>query len=118
MVEGGSGTGFATETFERLRVMSHVLRHELERDEATKLGVLSLIDDTHPAPAELLDDAVVRDGLSDHGAQAEMVGMRGRGSQRIRGSSRENSQKVSVALFSWAYERMVKKAFAAGAASQ
>ncbi|MGA8622830.1 MAG: hypothetical protein WB660_30440 [Candidatus Sulfotelmatobacter sp.] len=28
--------------------------------------VLSLVDNTHPAAAQLLDDAVVRDGLPDH----------------------------------------------------
>jgi hypothetical protein len=27
--------------------------------------VLSLVDNTHPAAAQLLDDAVVRDGLVD-----------------------------------------------------
>jgi len=31
--------------------------------------VLGLVDDTHPPAAQLLDDAVVRDGLADH-AQA------------------------------------------------
>jgi len=29
-------------------------------------SVLGLVDDTHPSTAELLDDAVVRDGLADH----------------------------------------------------
>ena len=29
-------------------------------------GVLGLVDDTHAATAQLLDDAVVRDGLADH----------------------------------------------------
>jgi hypothetical protein len=28
--------------------------------------VLSLVNHTHPTPAQLLDDAVVRDGLADH----------------------------------------------------
>ena len=31
--------------------------------------VLGFVDHTHPAAAQLLDDAVVRDGLTDHGAQ-------------------------------------------------
>ena len=31
-----------------------------------KVYVLCLVDHTHPATAELLDDAVVRDGLADH----------------------------------------------------
>jgi hypothetical protein len=36
---------------------------QVQRDETT---VLSFIDDTHPAATELLYDAVVGDGLSDH----------------------------------------------------
>ncbi len=40
---------------------------ELESNKATELHILSLVDDTHPATAELLDDSVVRDGLTDHG---------------------------------------------------
>ena len=30
-------------------------------------GVLSLVDHAHPAATEFLDDAVMRDGLADHG---------------------------------------------------
>ena len=39
---------------------------ELQSHEAAEFGVLGLVDHTHAAPAELLDDAVVRDGLADH----------------------------------------------------
>jgi hypothetical protein len=31
-----------------------------------ELGVLRFIDNTHPTAAQLLDDAVVRNGLADH----------------------------------------------------
>ena len=48
--------------------MSDIFGQELQRNETSKLGVLSLVDDTHPAAAEFLDDAVVRDGLANHGA--------------------------------------------------
>ena len=33
-----------------------------------ELHVLGFVDHTHPSAAEFLDDAVVRDGLTDHGA--------------------------------------------------
>ena len=33
---------------------------------ATQASVLSLVNYTHPASAQLLQDAVVRDGLADH----------------------------------------------------
>jgi alkylation response protein AidB-like acyl-CoA dehydrogenase len=41
-------------------------RQKLQRHRAVKLRILGLVDDTHPAFAELLGDAVVRDGLADH----------------------------------------------------
>jgi hypothetical protein len=52
--------------FQRLRVLRHIVGQEFESDKATKVGVLGLIDHAHPTAAELLHDAVVRDGLADH----------------------------------------------------
>src|ERR1700704_1705516 len=65
MIQGRRGTSFSAEPFERLWVSGNIFRKELQGDEATKLRVLGLVDDTHPAAAQLLDDAVVRDGLAD-----------------------------------------------------
>src|ERR1039458_928883 len=65
----GGGLGFAVEAAERLRVFAYVVRQEFERDKATDFDILSLVDDTHAATAELLDDAIVRDGLTDHQGQ-------------------------------------------------
>jgi hypothetical protein len=31
-----------------------------------ELGVLGLVDDTHPTATQLFKDAIVRDGLADH----------------------------------------------------
>ncbi len=45
----------------------YILWQKLERDETAETGVLRLINNSHPAATELLDDAVVRDGLADHG---------------------------------------------------
>jgi hypothetical protein len=50
-----------------LRVLSNLVRQELQGDKAVQLYVLSLIDHTHPAATKLLDDPVVRDGLANHG---------------------------------------------------
>jgi hypothetical protein len=44
----------------------HVIGEKLERDKAAKLGVFGLVDHTHPTTAQLLNDAVVRDGSTDH----------------------------------------------------
>jgi hypothetical protein len=43
-----------------------MLGEELKRDGALQLGVLGLIDDTHAAFAELLDDLVARGGRANH----------------------------------------------------
>jgi hypothetical protein len=48
-----------------VRVLCHMIRPELESHRATEFDILSLVDNTHPAAPELLDDAVVRDGLID-----------------------------------------------------
>jgi hypothetical protein len=63
MVESRGGKSFTSEAFKRLRVMGDIFRQELQRDETTKLGVLGFVDDTHASTTELLDDAVMRDGL-------------------------------------------------------
>jgi len=42
---------------------------EFQGDTATQLRILGLIHHTHAATAQLLDDAVVRDGLADHGRE-------------------------------------------------
>ena len=66
MVQGGGGLGFAPEAVQGLRVLGDIVGQEFERDEATERGVFGLVDHTHAAAAQLLDDAVVRDGLADH----------------------------------------------------
>ena len=45
------------------------LGQKFQGDKAAEPHILGLVDDTHPATAQLLNDAVVRDGLADH-AQA------------------------------------------------
>jgi hypothetical protein len=48
--------------------ISYALRgQDLERDGATQLGVLNLVNHTHAPAAELLQDAIVADGRADHG---------------------------------------------------
>ena len=66
MIQGRGGASFAAETFQGLRVSRNIVRQEFESDEAAKFGVLGLVDHTHAAATEFLDDAVVRDGLADH----------------------------------------------------
>ncbi len=66
MIQRGGGLGFTLEAAKGLRVFGDVVRKELESHEAAEFHVLGFVDDAHPAAAQLLDDAVVRDGLADH----------------------------------------------------
>src|ERR1019366_4451672 len=66
MVEGRRGTRLPAKAFQHLRVFCDVFRQELQSDKATEFGVLGLIDHPHSTTAQLLHDAVVRDGLADH----------------------------------------------------
>src|SRR5215469_1241344 len=66
MVEGRRRFGLSLETAEHLWISRDIIGQEFESDETVQLDVLRFIDDTHSPTAELLDDAIVRDGLADH----------------------------------------------------
>src|SRR5215471_21755670 len=66
MVQSGGGARFTLKTLQSLAVLGKMLRQELQGDEAAELGVLGLIDHTHPAATELLHDAVMRNGSAYH----------------------------------------------------
>ena len=70
MVQSGGGPRFALEPAQRLPVARQVVRQELEGHEATESSVLRFVDHAHAAAAELLDDAVVGEGLADQGVSA------------------------------------------------
>ena len=46
--------------------MAEIFRQEFKRHEAAEPEVFGFIHHPHPAAADLLQDAVVRDGLADH----------------------------------------------------
>jgi hypothetical protein len=66
MVQSRSSLGFAAKALERLGVLGQFFREEFESDKTVEPGVFSLVDHTHPPAAQLLDDAIVRNGLADH----------------------------------------------------
>jgi len=72
MTEGGCCTRFAAEPFQGLLVMRHFRGQKLQSYEAAEASVLGLVHHPHAAAAELLDDAVMRDGLADHECSGEM----------------------------------------------
>jgi len=66
MDEGGSGPCVPLETAERPWVVSDFTRQKLESDKALDPSVLGLVNHSHPAAAQLLDDAVMGNSLADH----------------------------------------------------
>jgi hypothetical protein len=64
MIKRGSGTSFAAETLKGLWILGDIVRQKLECHETVESGVLRLVDRTHAAATQLLQNAVVRDGRS------------------------------------------------------
>jgi hypothetical protein len=69
MVQGRGSLSLPLETAESLRIPGDLIGEELQGDETVQLYVLSLVDHAHAAATEFFDDAVVRDGLADHGIE-------------------------------------------------
>jgi hypothetical protein len=55
MIESGSGSSFAAETLECLRVLRNVPRKKLKRNETPELSIFRFINNTHATTAQLLD---------------------------------------------------------------
>src|SRR6202011_3248595 len=66
VIESGCGFGLSQQTLFSALIGRDFCWQELNRDFTVEPRVLSQVDHTHPATAQLLDDAVVRDGLTDH----------------------------------------------------
>jgi hypothetical protein len=66
VIEGGGGLRFTPEPLLRLVAQEEPLGKELERHPAAEPRILGLVDDTHAPAAELLEHAIVGDGLADH----------------------------------------------------
>src|ERR1700757_751718 len=74
VIECGRSFSFTSESFQGLRIAREIFWKKLQGDEAIEASVLGFEDDTHPATAEFLNDAVVRDGLADHRRNATWRG--------------------------------------------
>src|SRR5690349_880602 len=77
MVQRRCRLRLALEAGERLRISGQLVRQELESDEAVEARVFRFVDHAHTASAQLLDYAIVRDGLANHeerGSGGRMVG--------------------------------------------
>ena len=66
MIQGRGGAGLALKPFDRTRISRQLLGEEFQRNDAPQPRVFGPVDDAHAALAQLLQDAIVRDGLADH----------------------------------------------------
>src|SRR5437867_5238134 len=66
MIQCGCGLRLALETGQGLSVSGNLLRQELQGHETMEPDIFGLVNDTHAATAQLLQDAVVRNGLAEH----------------------------------------------------
>ena len=66
MVQGRGRLRFALEAAEGLRIFGYIFGKELQRDEAVQSRVFGLVNHTHAAATEHLNDSVVGNGLADH----------------------------------------------------
>jgi hypothetical protein len=60
VVESRGRPCLALKSFERVAVVRRPVREEFQRNEAVKARVFGLVHHTHPAAAELLNNALVR----------------------------------------------------------
>ena len=67
MIQRRCGTSLASKTFKGLGIGGRIIGEKLERDETSQLGVFGFINHAHATAAQEFNDAVVRDGLADHG---------------------------------------------------
>ena len=66
MIQRRSGPCFPSESFQHHGVSRYQLGQEFKSYKAAQLGVLSLVNHTHPAASQLFNDPVVRNGVADH----------------------------------------------------
>ena len=73
MVKGAGGLGFLDEAALAVGVGDAVGGEDLEGDQAVEPRVAGLVDDTHAALAQLLEDGVVAEGLAGHGVRCAII---------------------------------------------
>ena len=67
MVQRRSGARLKQKAVECILIPGKLRRQKLQRHPPSQIKVLCLVNNSHPAAAKLAGDAVMRDGLADHG---------------------------------------------------
>jgi len=66
MVESGCGSRLAPQSLERLRLLCQCFGEKFQGYGPVQPAIVGFVYDTHPSGAELLYDAIMRDGLTNH----------------------------------------------------
>ena len=66
VIQRRGGLSLALKTSQSLRIAGDIVRQKFQRYEPVETSVFGLIYNAHASAPELLDDAIVRDGLADH----------------------------------------------------
>jgi hypothetical protein len=66
LIQRRRGLRFSLEARQCLGISGDVVRQKFQSDKPMQGYILSLVNHTHPAAAELLDNPVVRNGLPNH----------------------------------------------------
>jgi hypothetical protein len=72
VIERAGEASFAAESLDGLLAVRRFFGEELQSYGAAQARVFGFEDITHPAAADLLDDAIVGDGSTDHAAREWM----------------------------------------------
>jgi hypothetical protein len=73
MIQCRSGLSFSLESLQPLSPFGKIVGEKFQSDESVEASVLSLINHTHSTAAKLFHNAIMRDGLADHGPRAAPV---------------------------------------------
>ncbi len=76
MVQRRSRLRLALKAAECLGILGHFIGQKLECDKTMQPRVFRFVNHTHPAAAKLVDNAVMRNGLADHGFANPKAGER------------------------------------------
>jgi hypothetical protein len=91
MIQSRSGTGLALEAFTQLPIVCKFVRQEFQCDKPSEARVSCFVHHAHAARPQLLQDAIVRDGGTDHGNDLETTQQNRTANERISGHLRRTT---------------------------
>src|SRR5207237_901563 len=74
MVKCGGSARFTLEALQSLRIVGQSFRKKLQGHTAPQARVLGFVNHTHASSTQLMEDAVMRDRLIDHGGDPNRNG--------------------------------------------